>query len=253
MPEISLGVVITVLIPGLLIYCALYSIFSSNDAGGQEPPDGKSVKALTIVLLGAGAVHMVTAVLIAIGYGIADKTGFALSLPGDKGGYYETLLHATNHKAVTPGTLAYLLVATTAQGIAAYWAVRAYLNHLARCEKLPVWLYGWTAPLANHYDNDNSIVLGQVLTDIDIAGMAVVYVGAVRYMTISGGSVQQLTLIEAERYCLNLSQMIDVQTIRPMAKFQSIVLDHAHIRNIAFSVLRLDSDPPSPTNDPALA
>lgn len=240
MPEIGISATLIFLTPGLLIYCALYGVFGGNDSGGQEPPDAKSVKALTIILLGAGAVHAVTALIIASAYAFHSKTGVLLPVPGDRGGYYETLLlSAKKASESTPDVIGYLMTGTMIQGAAGYALVRWHLNRLARADRLPIWLYGWTARLANQYDNDNSIVLAEVLTDVDDKGFATLYVGMVRQMTVVGGSIQNIMLIDAERFRFSVRRRYSLGSLTPIAEFESILIDRDNFLNVAFEVVIL--------------
>ncbi len=245
MPEIGISTTVVFLTPGLLIYCALYGVFGGNDSGGQEPPDAKSIKALTIILLGSGAVHAVTALIIALASFGHAQTGFLLTFPGDRGGYYETLLSAAqNQKSRTPGVIGYLVAATMLQCAVSYMLIRWQLNRLARKDSLPIWLYGWTAPLANQYGNDDTIVLAEVLVDVDDRQFATLYVGIVRQMTVVGGSVQNVMLVDAQRFRFSMRRQYALSSLAPIAEFDLILLDKEHIRNIAFQVVPLGTAAP---------
>ena len=257
MPEIKLSTTLLFLIPGLLAYCALYGIFSRRTQSiAPPPPPANSIKTITIVLVASVIVHGLTALLIGLNGQLCSTF---CCLPVREGWDDPYRLGGRLTRTTDPATLdvGYVIAAALLQGFVAYRAIRSWLRAQARKNRLPDWLYGWSASIANQLDDVGKVLIAYVLTTIDVSNNTVLYCGAVRDVELGPeGGVARIVLDDCERYIVDLTRPWPPRPEpEALAVFASMTIEAATIRNIAFETLPLGpvidaESPPSPSEDP---
>jgi hypothetical protein len=229
------GLILFLLVPGLLVYCALYGIFHSGRTIAPEPPAANSIEAVTVILIASLAVHGITAVAISMNEAMCCLIETSFSPPD----LYDTATRALANDDIRSETLTTLLIAALVQGVVAYAAARFWLIRLARKNRLPPWIYGWATNIANSADDDDTLIIAYVLTTAEHGGQAVVYGGALLDIALKpDGCVSRITLWDAERYLVDLDS--DTAS-RPLSRFPLMIIDAENIRNIAFDTITLDA------------
>ena len=239
MPELHLGAALLFLVPGLLAYCALYGIFGSGLKISVAPPPANSIEALTVVLLASLFAHAAALGLVAIDTGLCVTTGRCLGLSD-----MTTLIFASlGDGQLTAARAGTILAAALAEGVAVYFVIRLWLRRLTKRDRLPVWLYGWTADIANLLDNADRLVVAYVLATQEADNRSVVYAGAVFDMAVArDGAVTRITLERCERYLVAMDRTL---TGKPLSRFALMTIERENIRNIAFEPFIL-ADPAAP-------
>ena len=125
------------------------------------------------------------------------------------------------------------------QGGITYWLILQYLRHLARADKLPAWIYGWSVDIANSVDNASEIVIAYVLTNAEKDDKSIVYGGVLYDIALKpDGCVSRITLWDCERYLADLSAKLPDPTLpEALSRFPFMLIESSNIRNIAFEVI----------------
>lgn len=236
---IGVGLVLFFLVPGLLAYAALYGLFHSGKAIAPEPPGVNTIEASVVILLCSAAAHAATALLIAGNALVCEALACPVRVPAGWLDPYALTFAAVEHQGISARALGALLVLGLTQGTLAYAGVRLWLRRLARADRLPPWLYGWAAGIANMADNPGSVVVAHVLTTQDHAGGTVTYSGLLFDMALRpDGAIVRLTLLDCERGLADLQSGIDVPTVPgPLSRLPFLVIEAGHIRNVVFRVI----------------
>jgi hypothetical protein len=234
------GILILFMIPGVAAYAALYGLFHNGKAVAPEPPSANSVEAAVVIIGASVLIHTVTAIAFAVN-SAACQNGCPVKVPVAWLDPYAAAVSALSGKGIAGTALAMTLTAVVVQGAAAYAGTRQILASLAHRDRLPAWIYGWAKPLADSLDNDDTVILAYVLTDIEQNGKSVVYGGLLNDMALkSDGCVSRITLTACERYLVDLGAPLATPSLSTaLSNFPFMVIDAAHIRNIAFETLTL--------------
>lgn len=243
---IGIGLILFFLVPGLLAYAALYGLFHSGKAIAPEPPGVNTIEASVVILLCSAAAHALTTLLIAGNGLFCAAVACPLRVPAAWLDPYARTFAAVEHQGITARPLGGLLVLALAQGSLAYAGVRLWLKRLARADRLPPWLYGWAAGIANVVDNPGSLVVAHVLTTQDHDGRTVHYSGLLYDMGLRpDGAIVRLTLLDCERGLADLASGFDEATVPgPLSKLPFLVIEATHIRNVVFRVVDVGPDGP---------
>ena len=238
---IESGLLLFFIVPGLLAYCALYGAFHSGRSIAPEPPSASSIEAVTIILLSSVVVHVTSAVLIHVNHVVCNHLPCPIRLPRGLLDPYAAALGAIEREKASGEAIGGLLGVALSQGIAAYALVRFYLHWEASRDRLPAWIYGWATDIANAADNDTNLIVAYILTNHDHDGKTIVYAGALYDMALkSDGSIARMTLWDCERYLANLGASLEDKTLpAPLSRFPFMIIDGAHIRNVAFEIVDL--------------
>lgn len=239
----QIGLSLLALLPGLFVYCAVYSVFGSNSNVSMVPRDPRSVEALTVILIGAIAVHGVLALVGALfDYPCAWRLCASVD-PIPVADPASALFEMAEAGLSTPRALGILLVQLIGASLVAYAVIRWQMRRLQRQDRLPYWLYRWTAQLANHADKDDRQTLAFVMTDIDVGTKAVLYIGVVADLALDEGfNLSRLVLTQVERYLVDPAASFG-QVVRArahdVATIPLLVIEARTIRNVAFERLDL--------------
>ena len=134
--------------------------------------------------------------------------------------------------------IAYVISAAFAQGLVTYAAIRLWLQRRASRDELPDWLYGWAVQIANKVDDQDKLLLAYILTDIDLDEGTVMYCGSVRDIALQPeGGIARITLVDCERYLIDLRKARTDDDAEPLALFEILTLESSCIRNIAFETV----------------
>jgi hypothetical protein len=230
--DLNLGGVLLFLVPGLCVYAALYGLIGLRaQAITPAPPPANSVKAIMIVVLSSIGVHAVTALLVSLIVWFAEGSKFNFDI-------YGLALLAAKSGSFSNGVILHLAGGSLTQGVVAALIVRLYLWRAVRGNKLPEWLFGWTAQFANYADDHDKTLVALVLTTMDFEKGSLVYGGTVRDIGVGEhGEVRRIVLDDCQRYVIPLDKAFTSVTYQPLSIFDHFVIEQAHIRNITFEVL----------------
>lgn len=252
MLDLKLGALLLFLVPGLCAFSALYGLFgdihialgASRSRGRAQrvafapvPPAANSLKAATVVVLASLMAHAVTAAILEV---IGGVSWWVFNIPAP------FVMAELLNGAQSDLELTVLLLLVLCQGFAAYALVRWQLHVRARNDRLPRWLYGWTAELANLLDNDAKSVVAVVLTTGEIEQrppwahaparrVSLAYIGIVHDIGIGeDGTTRRITLEDAQRFAIDLTKPFEA--IEPLASFEMFTIDAPQIRNLTFEI-----------------
>ncbi len=237
------GVILLFLTPGVAVYAAVYGLFHSGKSIAPAPPHANSLEAIAVILFGALAVHIAS-------LGLSELNGWICGYLCCPIPVSDTVLHpyravwdTVEKPAEYSARILGLLSIGLIQGIAGYLIVRKWLEYLARRDRLPHWIYGWAVEIANAVDNDDTLIIAYVLTTIDINSKTVAYGGMLGDVALkSDGSVTRITLLECDRYLVDLTSADNPQGVgQPLSNFPLMIIDAPNIRNISFSVYEFGS------------
>lgn len=230
------------LIPGLAAYAAIYGIFHDGKRIAPEPPGANTVEAVIIIAGVSVVVHAATSSLFALDRVICHG-GCPLTVRAGWVDPYGSAIKAVTGHGIGGTALSLALLAVCGQAAVIYWGIRWRLTVLARSDRLPAWIYGWATLLADGLDNQDTAVLAYVLTTSECGGKALAYGGLVHDIALKpDGSVTRITLTDCERYLVDLMAPADENSLSDaLSSFSFMVIDAAHIRNIAFETIDVPS------------
>jgi hypothetical protein len=251
----QIGVSLLLLLPGLAAYCALYGVFGTNKLVSTVPRDPKSVEALTVILLSALLGHVgATAVASLFTWPCvfsACKAMVSLSpQPMD------AILQLASAKVPGRADLATAVTEMLVVSAVMFVSVNLILVYLQRSDRLPYWLYRWTAQLANRADAAHEINLAYVLTTIDLEceqdgikrSSTVLYAGIVDDLAVDDAfNICRIVLIDCERHIVDLStSFLDAiargQQDQTNALIPRLALEAKIIRNVSFERIDVGAD-----------
>lgn len=245
---IGIGLLLFFLVPGLLAYAALYGLFHSGKTVAPEPPGVNTIEASLVILLCSAVVHALTTSLIAGNAALCAAVPCPMTVPAAWLDPYARAFAAVESKGITARALGGLLALTLAQGGLAYAGVRAWLRRRARADRLPAWLYGWAAGIADKADNPDALVLAHVLTTHEHGGRSVIYQGQLYDMALRpDGAIVRLTLLDCDRGLADLESAADAPTmLGPLSRLPFLTIEAAQIRNVVFRFVPVDEAGPDP-------
>jgi hypothetical protein len=252
----QIGVSLLLLLPGLAAYCALYGVFGTNTLVSTVPRDPKSVEALTVILLGALVGH-VGAILAAGLFTWPCLFSLCKAMVSLSPQPMDALLRIASAKVPSRADLAAAVTEMLIVSAVMFVAVNLVLVYLQRSDRLPYWLYRWTAQLANRADAANEINLAYVLTTIDLdvetAGTkrssTVLYAGIVDDLAVDDAfNICRIVLLDCERHLVDLSTsfldaIVRGQQDQTSALIPRLALEAKIIRNVSFERIDIGGDP----------
>lgn len=234
------GILLLFLVPGLAAYASIYGLFHSGKTIAPEPPAANTIEAVIVIAGASVVVHLLCAGAFTLN-GALFSTHYLLSVPPAWLDPYRSALAAVAGKGIGGTALGLALAAVSVQGATTYSAARLWLNGLARRDRLPAWIYGWSAQLANAADNADTAIVAHILTTTDVDAAAVAYGGLLYDLALRpDGAITRITLVEVERYLVDLAAPRDRPSLTDaLSQLSFIILDDANIRNVAFEVVDL--------------
>ena len=235
------------MLPGLAAYCALYGVFGSNTLVSTVPRDPKSVEALTVILLAALAAHG-SAALIARVATLACAGSFCIGMKRVGPEPMTALLRLATEKSPSRADLTVVLIEVLIVSVAMFVLVNVSLWQLQRHDRLPYWLYRWTATLANGADHALDANLAYVLTTVDVdkpvdtgkQPLTVLYIGLVEDLAVDETfNIARIVLVSCERHLVDLTTSFRTaiatgQSNKTNALIPRMAIEAKMIRNISF-------------------
>ncbi len=254
----QIGISLLVVLPGLAAYCALYGVFGSNTLVSTVPRDPKSVEALTVILLAALAAHGSAALIASLATMACGGSLCARMQPvGPEP--MTALLRMATEPSPSRIDLTVVLVEVLLASVAMFFLVNFSLWQLQRHDRLPYWLYRWTATLANGADHALDANLAYVLTTVDVdkpmgAGkqtLTVLYIGLVEDLAVDETfNIARIVLVSCERHLVDLTTSFRTaiatgQSNKTNALIPRMAIEAKMIRNVSFERVSFD-EPPVP-------
>jgi hypothetical protein len=239
------GVLVLFLAPGLAAYAAIFGLFSSGGTIAPEPPPANSIKAVLVIGGVALVAHATTSLLFVVNHMLCQKAGSCFFHPPTTWlDPYRAAFAAAGGGGMGGKALTISLVGIFLQSGTVYLAVRSSIKWLARRDRLPSWIYGWVTEIANALDNEDIALIAFVLSNIECNGKFVVYGGIVhRVILKQDGSIALITLIDCDRYLIDLASEIEAGSLTPsLSHFEFMQIESDAIRNVTFEPINLPDE-----------
>lgn len=228
-------VAMVLLLPGFGLFAGLY--LPGKSAFRAAPPSPTSFAALTIVIAGACAGHLIGVLLSLLFQRLGAATGWGL-LPSP----YALVAHLNGGRVLTePELLSFLLMMPTISaataacarvGLALAWHERAEAPG-----KLADFLYGWSAEVVAQSRADNRYITAFVLSDTEWGADRIGYEGTLDALELSADKeIQSVLLSDANVFTLSAAGDRRERKVLQGDPIERIHIGKDHIVNIAFEI-----------------